>query len=66
MVMRKYGYSNSYERLKKLTRGEQISKQDISNLITSLDLPEEEKTRLKELTPLNYIGIADQKKFIEC
>ncbi|AFP85746.1 adenylosuccinate lyase [secondary endosymbiont of Heteropsylla cubana] len=58
MVMRRYGIKNSYEKLKKLTRGKRINIQDIQVFIDNLQLPEQEKVRLKTLTPANYIGLA--------
>ncbi|MCX2956948.1 MAG: adenylosuccinate lyase, partial [Candidatus Regiella insecticola] len=40
------------------TRGKKIARQDIHKFIEGLALPEEEKIRLKHMTPLNYIGQA--------
>lgn len=59
-VMRRYGLKNAYEQLKKLTRGKKINKNDIHMFISSLDIPEIEKKRLKNITPYNYIGNASQ------
>ncbi|CAL4326324.1 adenylosuccinate lyase [Buchnera aphidicola] len=59
-VMRRYGIKNAYEKLKDLTRGKEINKNIIHVFISSLDIPNEEKKRLKELTPANYIGYASQ------
>ncbi|ANZ22479.1 adenylosuccinate lyase [Buchnera aphidicola (Diuraphis noxia)] len=59
-VMRRYGIKNSYEQLKKLTRGKKINKNIIHMFIASLEIPEKEKKRLKKLTPCNYIGAASQ------
>ena len=57
-VMRRYAIPEPYEKLKALTRGQRISKQSMQNFIDSLDIPESEKTRLKAMTPANYIGLA--------
>ncbi|OCG01165.1 adenylosuccinate lyase [Gilliamella sp. wkB112] len=57
-VMRRYGIEKPYEKLKELTRGKRVNAEDIKKFIDSLDLPEHEKTRLKLLTPANYIGYA--------
>ncbi|OCG09007.1 adenylosuccinate lyase [Gilliamella sp. wkB178] len=57
-VMRRYGIEKPYEKLKELTRGKRVGAEDIKKFIDSLDLPEHEKTRLKLLTPANYIGYA--------
>lgn len=55
-VMRRYGIKNAYEQLKKLTRGKKINKNVIHTFISSLNIPEQEKQRLKNMTPYNYIG----------
>ena len=57
-VMRRYGIEKPYEKLKELTRGKRVDAQGMQQFIDSLALPEHEKTRLKELTPANYIGFA--------
>lgn len=59
-VMRRYNIKSSYEQLKKLTRGKEINKIDIHKFISSLNIPEIEKKRLKKITPVNYIGSAIQ------
>lgn len=57
-VMRRYGIEQPYEKLKALTRGKRVDAKALTVFIDSLDLPETEKTRLKTLTPANYIGYA--------
>ncbi|HEY0208505.1 adenylosuccinate lyase [Acerihabitans sp.] len=57
-VMRRYGIEKPYEKLKELTRGKRVDAAGIKDFIDSLPLPEDEKTRLKTLTPANYIGRA--------
>lgn len=57
-VMRRYGIEKPYEKLKDLTRGKRVDAAGIRQFIDTLDLPEYEKTRLKEMTPANYIGDA--------
>ncbi len=57
-VMRRYGIEKPYEKLKELTRGKRVNAQGMQQFIDSLALPEHEKTRLKQLTPANYIGFA--------
>ncbi|QCI22126.1 adenylosuccinate lyase [Buchnera aphidicola] len=59
-VMRRYGITNAYEKLKELTRGKKINRYIIHKFISNLDIPEEEKNRLKEITPYNYIGKASE------
>ena len=57
-VMRRYGIEKPYEKLKELTRGKRVDAQGMQQFIQSLDIPEAEKARLKQLTPANYIGYA--------
>ncbi|MDC0598975.1 adenylosuccinate lyase [Candidatus Pseudothioglobus singularis] len=57
-VMRRYGVSNPYEKLKALTRGKKIDAKILSDFIASLDIPSEAKKELNKLTPMNYIGDA--------
>lgn len=57
-VMRRYGIEKPYEKLKELTRGKRVNGEGIRTFIDKLDLPEIEKTRLKAMTPQNYIGDA--------
>jgi adenylosuccinate lyase len=57
-VMRKLGKSNPYEQLKELTRGKKITAESMRQFIQSLDIPADDKTRLLEMTPARYVGIA--------
>ncbi|GAL05060.1 adenylosuccinate lyase [Photobacterium aphoticum] len=57
-VMRRYGIEKPYEKLKELTRGKRVDGEGMRAFIDGLELPEHEKTRLKEMTPANYIGDA--------
>ncbi|NLS43368.1 adenylosuccinate lyase [BEV proteobacterium] len=57
-VMRRYGIEKPYEKLKELTRGKRVDCAGIQAFIDGLELPEEEKTRLKSMTPSTYIGHA--------
>ena len=58
MVARKYNISNSYEYLKKYTRGKKVDADIILKIIKSLDIPKKEKDKLAKLTPRKYIGYA--------
>ena len=60
-VMRRYGIENPYEKLKELTRGKGINKEGLHAFIKTLDIPEDARARLLELTPQNYIGNAVQQ-----
>lgn len=57
-VLRKAGVKDSYEKLKELTRGEKIDFEKIHDFINSLDIDNETKKHLLELTPENYVGRA--------
>lgn len=57
-VMRRYGVEKPYEKLKELTRGQRVSQKEFQQFIESLDIPDEAKQRLKNLTPASYIGSA--------
>jgi adenylosuccinate lyase len=57
-VMRRYGIEKPYEKLKELTRGHRIGQQELRAFIDGLEMPEEAKAALRELTPHNYIGNA--------
>ncbi len=57
-VLRSEDYPNPYEALLKLTRtNTKINKATIHEFIDSLNVGEELKARLKEITPQNYTGI---------
>jgi adenylosuccinate lyase len=57
-VLRKQGKTAPYEALKELTRGKSITFEAIQSFVETLDLPPEEKVRLKALTPSTYLGLA--------
>ena len=57
-VMRRYGISNPYERLKELTRGKPVDREILQELIDHLEIPEEAKEHLRALTPAGYLGNA--------
>jgi len=57
-VMRKAGIEKPYEKLKELTRGQQIDRETIRDFVESLDLTPEDKQRLLDMTPASYIGLA--------
>ena len=57
-VMRKNKISGAYEKLKELTRGQKLDIKKLEAFISSLDLPNEDKSQLLKITASNYIGIA--------
>ncbi|MDR1886458.1 MAG: adenylosuccinate lyase [Prevotellaceae bacterium] len=57
-ILRREGYKNPYEELKKLTRGNAgITKESIAAFIDGLDVSEHVKNELKAIAPNNYTGI---------
>ncbi len=64
-VMRRYGIEKPYEKLKELTRGQRINAEIMSEFIQTLEIPQEAKQQLLELSPATYIGNAiEQAKAI--
>ena len=59
-VMRKNKVSGAYEKLKELTRGQKLDVEKLEVFISSLDLPDEDKQQLQNLTASNYIGMASK------
>ena len=59
-ALRREGVQVSYEKLKELTRGREISLADLAIFIDSLDIADKLKKRLKQLRPENYIGLASK------
>ncbi|MEH6587795.1 MAG: adenylosuccinate lyase [Halioglobus sp.] len=57
-VMRRYGIDKPYEKLKELTRGQDMSKAVIQDFVSKLDIPDQAKQDLLAMTPGNYIGNA--------
>ena len=58
-ILRKNGYENAYEVLKKLTRGKNISLEAIRDFVKNLNISQNDKEMLLNLTPENYLGLAE-------
>jgi len=58
-ILRKDGVQMSYEHLKDLTRGKELTIDDFHLFINDLSISVETKELLKKITPENYIGIAE-------
>ena len=57
-ILRREGYSKPYEALKDLTRNnKKIDKSTFTKFIESLNVSQEIKNELKDITPYNYTGI---------
>ena len=60
-VMRRYVIPEPYEKLKALTRGkDNIGQAELQAFVATLELPDDVKARLSEMTPGAYIGLAKQ------
>ena len=59
-ILRKYGIPDAYNQLKDLTRGKKVTKEIIHDYIKKLNISSKDKERLLNLTPLNYIGLANK------
>jgi adenylosuccinate lyase len=57
-VMRRHGIDSPYEKLKAFTRGRRVGRDAIREFIDSLEIPEEARRQLLELTPAGYTGLA--------
>jgi adenylosuccinate lyase len=58
-VMRLHGLPRPYERLRELTRGRRVDADGLREFVAALELPEDARARLRELTPHSYTGLAD-------
>ncbi len=57
-ILRREGYPNPYETLKALTRtNNHVTEESIAEFIDTLDVSEQLKAQLKQITPSNYTGI---------
>ncbi len=57
-IMRRYGIEEPYEKLKELTRGQEVTAGTFGSFIESLDIPSEVRQELLALTPASYTGNA--------
>ena len=57
-VMRRYGVADAYEKLKALSRGRRLEREELARFVQSLAIPPEAKKRLLALTPARYTGFA--------
>ena len=59
-IMRRHGVEEPYEKLKELTRGQSLKQESIEQLLETLDIPESARALIRELTPMNYTGLASE------
>lgn len=57
-ILRRERMEMPYEKLKELTRGRKVTMDDFSAFINGLDVSDEIKKELSQITPTNYTGIA--------
>jgi len=60
-VMRRYGIEKPYEKLKDLTRDQDVNRETLQVFIQSLDLPASVKQELESLAPASYSGNAGEQ-----
>ncbi len=58
-ILRAANAPSAYEQLKSLTRGKKITQESFRQWIESLEVDGNVKTKLRTLSPLTYIGLAD-------
>jgi adenylosuccinate lyase len=59
-ILRAAGRSDAYESLKARTRGKVFDQDSYANWIQSLEIPEETRAKLMNLSPESYLGLAIQ------
>lgn len=59
-IMRRYGISEPYEKLKALSRGKKLDLTLIKSFILELELPDNIKQNMLAILPENYIGLASK------
>lgn len=59
-ILRAAGVENAYEQLKTLTRGKTLTREGYEQWVYSLNGNMKLKVRLLELSPRNYVGLAEQ------
>lgn len=58
-ILRREGVAMPYEKLKALTRGKDVTMEDMRAFIETLEVSAEAKEKLRSITPENYTGIAE-------
>ncbi len=59
-ILRTTDCTQPYEKLKELTRGRKVTKEDYVKFIEEIEVSKEIKERLKKLSPQNYVGLAKE------
>jgi adenylosuccinate lyase len=58
-ILRREGHTDAYERVKALTRGQDVTIEAFHDLFGDLGVPESVREELQALTPAGYNGVAD-------
>ncbi|SEN23243.1 Adenylosuccinate lyase [Halorientalis persicus] len=59
-ILRREGHTDAYERVKELTRGRRVTLDDFRDLFADLDVSEDVREELTQLTPAGYVGVGDE------
>ncbi len=59
-ILRREGQAGAYETLKELTRGKEVTIEDIRSFVKGLIIPEATKLELLAMTPATYLGLAEK------
>jgi adenylosuccinate lyase len=59
-ILRREGHDDAYEHVKDLTRGQRVTLEDFRDLFADLDLDEDTREELLDLTPAGYTGVASE------
>jgi len=59
-ILRKNGKQDAYEQLKSLTQGQSITADSMSKFVSELNISDDDKKALLNLSPTNYTGLANK------
>jgi adenylosuccinate lyase len=59
-ILRAANVPSAYEQLKSLTRGKEITRESYQEWVEALDVDEKIKSKLRSLSPLTYVGLAEE------
>jgi adenylosuccinate lyase len=59
-ILRREGHADAYERVKEVTRGQDVALAEFRELFRDLDVSEATREELLALTPAGYTGLADE------
>ena len=59
-ILRAANVPSAYEQLRSLTRGKGVTQESYQHWVDSLDVEESVKSRLRSLSPLTYVGLAEE------